>query len=80
MGYMVFGCLVYMFFMFMRVVVNIFEMIFGKGINYDELELINCFFGLFFIFFYFFSMIIFFMNFFMVILNDFFIEVREILE
>lgn len=79
-GNMLFGCLVYMFFIFMRLLVNVCEMIFGKGINYDELEVINCFFGLFFMFFYFFGMIVFMMNFFVVILNDFFIDVREILE
>lgn len=80
MGHMVFGRSAYMFSTFTRAVVNIFEMILGKGTNYDELESINRFFGPFFIFFYFFSMTIFLMNFFMAILNDSFTEAREILE
>ena len=69
-----------MFSTFTRSLVNIFEMILGKGTNYDELESINRFFGPFFIFFYFFSMTVFLMNFFMAILNDSFTEAREILE
>ena len=80
MGHMVFGRSAYMFSTFTRALVNIFEMILGKGTNYDELESINRFFGPFFIFFYFFSMTIFLMNFFMAILNDSFTDAREILE
>jgi len=80
MGHMIFGRSAYMFSTFTRALVNIFEMILGKGTNYDELESINRFFGPFFIFLYFFSMTVFLMNFFMAILNDSFAEAREILE
>lgn len=80
MGHMIFGRSAYMFSTFTRALVNIFEMILGKGTNYDELESINRFFGPFFVFFYFFSMTVFLMNFFMAILNDSFTDAREILE
>lgn len=80
MGHMIFGRSAYMFSTFTRALVNIFEMILGKGTNYDELETINRFFGPFFFFFYFFSMTVFLMNIFMAILNDSFTEAREILE
>lgn len=80
MGHMIFGRSAYMFSTYTRSLVNIFEMILGKGTNYDELDSINRFFGPFFIFFYFFSMTVFLMNFFMAILNDSLTEAREILE
>lgn len=80
MGHMIFGRSAYMFSTYTRSLVNIFEMILGKGTNYDELESINRFLGPFFLFVYFFSMTIFLMNFFMAILNDSFTEAREILE
>lgn len=79
MGHMIFGRSAYMFSTYTRSVVNVFEMILGKGTNYDELESINRYLGPFFLFVYFFSMTIFLMNFFMAILNDSFTEAREIL-
>ncbi|XP_022784277.1 uncharacterized protein LOC111324875 [Stylophora pistillata] len=80
MGNMLFGRSAYMFSTFTRSLVNVCEMILGKGTNYDDLEAINHFLGPFFIFFYFFGMTVFLMNFFVAILNDSFTDAREILE
>ncbi|KAJ7336029.1 hypothetical protein OS493_013403 [Desmophyllum pertusum] len=80
MGHMIFGSSAYMFSTFPRSLVNIFEMILGKGTNYHELETIDRFLGPFFIFIYFFSMTVFLINIFIAIINDSFTEAREILE
>ena len=80
MGNLLFGRSAYMFSTFTRSLVNVCEMILGKGTNYDELEAINRFYGPFFIFVYFFGMTVFLMNFFVAILNDSFKDAREILE